>query len=226
VRWLILNGGLLLALAACSSSSSFYEPTGAAATTTSSTGTSGGGTSGGGSGGGATVGGGSTGEPEQLGVTLSGDLAFPVAFAGEFYGSLPDGGADLSNLDCRISDGTDLGQLCTPMLPLSSDGGTATSWQIIDIYVTSVSATRLTQGMADVSTPYSDGGVFATIELTLCPDGGSWDFERALYGQVVYQATASGMFGQFHAVFPGYPDGGGVLDGTFGAGYCGPLNSD
>jgi hypothetical protein len=164
----------------------------------------------------------------QAPTTLSGDLAFGVSFSGEFYGSLPDGGPDLSNLDCRISDGTDLGQLCSPAQPLGSDGGppggSVTSRQILDVYVTSISGTALSEGTAEVSLPFAaDGGVFATIELTLCSDGG-WDFERALSGQVTYQVSSAGMSGQFQALFPGYADGGGTLDGTFGAAYCGSLN--
>ncbi len=61
-------------------------------------------------------------------------------FAGEFFGLLPDGGPDLSNLDCRISDGTDLGALCSPALSPDADGGVIISRSVLDIYVTSVSA--------------------------------------------------------------------------------------
>jgi hypothetical protein len=156
---------------------------------------------------------------------LSGPLAFDPSFAGEFYGSFPDGGPDLSNLDCRISDGTDLGQLCKPPRPLDSDGGTAPSQEILDIYVTSVWGESLSEGVAEVAQAYAeDGGVFATIDLTYLFSDGGWDFERAVSGQVTYQASALGMSGHFQAVFPGYEDGGGTLEGRFLAGYCGSLN--
>jgi hypothetical protein len=155
---------------------------------------------------------------------LRGPLAFDPSFTGEFYGSLPDGGPDLSNLDCRISDGTDLGQLCSPE-PLDSDGGVTTSHEILDIYVTSVSGESLSEGVAEVDLAYAeDGGVFATIDLTYLFSDGGWDFERALSGQVTYRATALGMSGHFQAFFPGYEDGGGILNGRFGAEHCGSLS--
>jgi len=232
VRQLIVHCGLLLAIAACSSGASSpqsgSQPSASAAATGASIGTSGGSSSG--SGGGSTSGGSrtsdfATGGQVQAPTTLSGDLAFDPSFSGEFYGSLPDGGPDLSNLDCRISDGTDLGQLCSPPRPLGSDGGPTIARQILDIYVTSLSGAALNEGTAEVSLPFAaDGGVFATIELTLCSDGG-WDFERALSGQVTYQVSMQGMSGEFQALFPGYADGGGSLEGTFGAAYCGSLNS-
>ena len=91
--------------------------------------------------------------------------------------------------------------------------------------MTSVSGRSLSEGVAEIAPANTAvGGVFATIDLTYLFSDGGWDFERAISGEVTYQATDLGMSGRLQALFPGYVDGGGILDGRFGAAYCGSLN--
>lgn len=168
-----------------------------------------------GSGGGGVTG---TGSTAPIATMLEGSLAFEPAFLGEFYGLLPDGGPDLSNLDCRISDGLALAQDCdTPRGPSNI---TLIGRHILDLYVTS--AAQLDLGNATVSAyaPSADGGAFATIDLTLLSVDGGRAVITASSGTVTYEANAQGMSGQFTAYFLLGDGDGGTLSGTFGAPYC------
>lgn len=192
------------------------------------------GTTGGGTGDGPSNGGTSSGQqlppdggpgPLFSAAALSGSLAFTPLFVGEFYGLLPDGGADLSNLDCRISDGLDLWSECG--LPTAGlDAGLLASNQILDIYVTSADGTPMNTGSDSVVGTTDglggDAGGFATIELSWLQNGQRQVFE-AVQGNVVFQATPQGMAGEFTAVFD--LDGGpGTLSGSFAANFCASLN--
>jgi hypothetical protein len=221
----VVSIGLLLAASGCAGSAAYppsSESTGAGSGGSGAS--TGGGTT---SGGGVTTSGGTgstSGISVPLGATLTGPLAFPASFVGEFYGQLPDGGPDLSNLDCLISDGDDMGALCAP--PKDLDGGATSSHRILNVFVTSVDATPLGKGTAEVMQYYDtdDAGVFATIELTYLGADGGLRTELALSGQVAYTVDSNGMSGQFEALFPDVADAGGTLGGTFGASYCGLLN--
>jgi hypothetical protein len=209
----------------------------AAATTTTSSGgfgagagTSGGFNGSGGSNSGAASGSGSgSGSGGNYGIgsaTLDGSLAFTPDFQGEFYGLLPDGGADLTNLDCRISNGFDLWQACgsTVTVPATPDGGEALSNEVLDIYVTSADDFPLSTGDADIANSWgADGGTYATIQLTTLVPNGNPSVLIAVTGDVSYQASPSGMSGTFNAVFELSDGGTGTLSGAFGASSCNSL---
>ena len=261
-RWTLL--GLLLAAACGSATDPEVEDFGSgaisgsatgsgAATTTISTSATTGGRSNGSSGSGTfgasgAAGSGSSGtsgngSSPASGTSLTGALAFTPTFSGEFYGLYPDGGADLSNLDCRIADGTDLASECVSAL-LSPDAGAnaepdggsggsggAQSRHILDIFVTSTEDVALASGNAAVTASSDvliDAGAFATIELTLLrdDDGGPVGGQvlSAYEGSVAYQATPAGMTGTFSASFVLWDGGLGTVSGTFGADYCAPLD--
>ncbi len=197
---------------------------GSTGTTTTSGSSNGSGSLGGSSSGGSSGrGSGTTLTPSS--ATVSGSLAFEPAFEGEFYGLLPDGGADLTNVDCRIADGFDLWQACgvNQAAPLAPDGGATASREILDIYVTSLDNSSLTTGDAPITPTWgSDGGVYATIELTTLLNGNRGVL-TAIDGDVSYEISPDGMSGAFNADFP-LPDGGtATLSGAFGATYCNSL---
>lgn len=153
---------------------------------------------------------------------LRGEHGFDAGFVGELYGLLPDGGPDLSNLDCRISDGTDQAAACDER---PTARGTP-SHTIVDLFVSNASGNPLSQGTAYVEpASAADGGDFATIEVTLIAGDGGSIVLQASSGFIVYQVSATETFGEFSAFLP-IPDGGGAqseLDGRFGATYCGTL---
>jgi len=228
VRSWLACAALSIALCGCSSSGATTGGTTTGGASTNAGGTTGGGTTGGTTGGGTTGGttsggltDGGVGDGGPLVNAVKGPLGFTVVFAGLLYNTF-DGGADLTDVDFRLTDGIDSTRL--PACNLDAGSGTPAE-NSVDIYLFNAPPISTLHGTYPVG--YLPDGAYAQLYRSQRdPDAGLLFTLQASNGTVQCLAGGeAGAAGTFQASFlldAGYS----TISGSFNVPFCGSLSGN